>query len=128
MNIRGIDGLSLDDLQSEIDNGGRFVVYTWTLSVLIMTFRNPTDIFFVRGGESRVAKGLPYSLSTLLLGWWGIPWGPIYSLMSLGSNLTGGKDVTQEVQRSLIGAERERIAKAKARAAFKAQKAGAAEG
>jgi hypothetical protein len=39
-------------------------------------------------------------LITLGLGWWGIPWGPIYSIGSLFSNLTGGKDMTKEVLES----------------------------
>ncbi|WP_245840625.1 hypothetical protein [Ohtaekwangia koreensis] len=37
---------------------------------------------------------------TFLLGWWGIPWGPIYSIGSLVHNLNGGKDVTQEILNS----------------------------
>jgi len=31
------------------------------------------------------------SLKTLLLGWWGIPWGPIYSVQAIFSNLFGGE-------------------------------------
>jgi len=32
-----------------------------------------------------------------LFGWWGIPWGFIYTPMSIISNISGGKDVTQSV-------------------------------
>jgi hypothetical protein len=40
---------------------------------------------------------MPLTLLTILLGWWGIPWGPVYSIQSLVVNLKGGKDVTTEV-------------------------------
>jgi hypothetical protein len=40
---------------------------------------------------------MPWTLLTIVLGWWGIPWGPVYSIQSLVVNLKGGKDVTAEV-------------------------------
>jgi hypothetical protein len=42
-------------------------------------------------------KGLPFSLLSLFLGWWGIPWGPIYTVQALWVNFSGGKDVTREI-------------------------------
>jgi hypothetical protein len=53
-----------------------------------------TFIYFVRAGESRPVKGLSWSLLTLLAGWWGIPWGPIYTVLSLWVNMRGGHDLT----------------------------------
>ena len=44
--------------------------------------------------ESAVVKGLPYTLLSLVAGWWGIPWGPIFTIGALYNNLKGGKDVT----------------------------------
>ena len=38
-----------------------------------------------------------YTLISLLLGWWGIPWGPVYTIGSIFNNPTGGKDVTGDV-------------------------------
>lgn len=97
MNIRGMDGLSLDDLHREIAQGGRFVFYKYCVSAIVLTFQRPSDVYFVRGGESAVLTGLGYSALTALLGWWGIPWGPIYSVSSLVTNFRGGHDVTNEV-------------------------------
>jgi hypothetical protein len=73
------------------------VFFQYCVSILILTFRRPSDVFFVRSGENAVVKGLPYTLLTLLVGWWGIPWGPIYTIGSLVTNLGGGKDVTEEI-------------------------------
>ena len=101
MKIKGIEGMSPETLQHEIAQGGKFVLYKYCVSLLVITFRRPTDVYFVKAGESRVMKGLPWTLLTLLLGWWGIPWGPIYSIQSLYGNLQGGQDVTAQVQGSL---------------------------
>jgi len=36
-----------------------------------------------------------------VLGWWGIPWGPIWTISTIVTNLRGGRDVTNEVVRSM---------------------------
>jgi hypothetical protein len=92
--IVGIDGMSQQQLVHELQCGAKFVQYQFCFSAMIMTFKQGTNIYFVRAGESRVAKGLRWSLLTLLIGWWGIPWGPIYTVQSLWLNLNGGDDVT----------------------------------
>ena len=101
MNIKGLEGMTGDELGHELARGGKFVIFHYTISVLVMTFRRGSDIYFVRSGESAAAKGLPYTLLSLLAGWWGIPWGPIYTIGSLFTNLGGGKDVTNEVAQAL---------------------------
>ncbi|MCF6352111.1 MAG: hypothetical protein L3J06_03780 [Cyclobacteriaceae bacterium] len=67
-----------------------------------MTFRKGSDIYFVKAGESTAKHSIDFTLITLIFGWWGVPWGPIYSIGALYSNLTGGEDITQEVLSSLI--------------------------
>lgn len=97
MAIKGIEGLSVADVNVELSLGGKFVMYQYCISILIMTFRRPTDIYFVKAGESATAKGLPFVLLSLVLGWWGFPWGPIYTIGTLITNLSGGNDVTDVV-------------------------------
>ncbi len=99
--IVGADGMTATELNMELQRGGRFVVYQYCVSILIMTFRRGSDIYFIREGESAVGKGMGYTLLSLLAGWWGIPWGPIYTIGALNNNLRGGKDVTQQVVASL---------------------------
>ena len=101
MQIKNIDGLTLEDITRELQNGGRFVVYQYTISVIFMTFKNGSDIHFLRAGQSHWGQSLPYTLLTFALGWWGIPWGPIYTIGSLYQNLSGGKDVTAEVMQAV---------------------------
>ncbi len=97
MAIRGIEGMTAEQVKFEVQRGGRFVVYHYCISIVVLTFRRGTDVYFVRAGESRVKKGMPWTLLTLVAGWWGIPFGPIFSIMSLVTNFKGGKDVTRSI-------------------------------
>src|SRR5258705_8866227 len=97
MQIKGLNSMTAHDVAQEVAKGGKFVIYQYAISIVIMSFKQPSDIYFVRSTESAVAKGLPYTLLTLVAGWWGIPFGPIFSAMALFNNLKGGKDVTKEV-------------------------------
>ena len=99
--IRGIEGMKHGELDFEIQRGAKFVLFQYCISVIVITFRRASDIYFLRQGESAVGKGLPFTLLSLAAGWWGIPWGPIYTIQSVYNNSRGGKDVTQAVVNSL---------------------------
>ena len=101
--IRGIEGMKHGELDFEIQRGAKFVLFQYCISIIILTFRRPSDIYFLRPGENPVVKGLPFTLLSLAAGWWGIPWGPIYTIQSVYNNSRGGKDVTQAVVNSLRG-------------------------
>jgi hypothetical protein len=99
--IKNLDGITNQELIEEIRNGAKFVMYSYCISIIIMTFRRSSDIYFIRSGESALRPGLLYTLPTFVLGWWGFPWGPIYTIGSFITNFSGGKDVTQEVLASI---------------------------
>lgn len=96
MKILGIEGMSPDQLRFEIQRGAKLVSYQYCISIVVMTFRRSSDVYYIPFGESAVAKGLPWTLLTLVAGWWGIPWGPIFTVQSLIVNFRGGKDLTAE--------------------------------
>src|SRR5437016_412351 len=98
MNVHGIENMSMAELDAELAAGGRFVVYEYCISVIFLTIKQPTSIYFLRAGEHGFGQGLPYVLISLLLGWWGIPWGFIYTPMAIITNLSGGRDVTWDVR------------------------------
>jgi hypothetical protein len=101
--IRGIEGMRQGELDFEIQRGAKFVLFQYCISVIVLTLRRPSDIYFVRQGEHTLVKGLPFTLLSLVAGWRGIPWGPIYTIQSVYNNSRGGKDVTQAVVNSLRG-------------------------
>ena len=92
------------ELQEEIQQGGKFVMYQYCISILVITFKRFSNIYFISHEQNAAVKGLPFTLLSLILGWWGIPWGPIYTIQSIWVNLSGGKDVTQEVLASMSSA------------------------
>ena len=97
--IRGIEGMSDMEVLAEVRKGGRFVIFMYCVSVVVMTFKRSSDVYFIKAGESSLKYSLPWTLLTLLVGWWGVPWGPIYSVQCLYKNLSGGEDVTSAVTR-----------------------------
>lgn len=100
--IIGLEDIKSDgELQVELEQGGKFVIYQYCISILVITFKRSSNVYFIRHEENAILKGLPFTLLSLLLGWWGIPWGPIYTIQSLWVNLKGGRDVTQEIMPSM---------------------------
>lgn len=85
------------EVANEINRGGRFVVYQYVVSLVFITFRRNAPLEFIPAGENAATKSLPWTLITLLLGWWGIPFGFIYTPIVLRKNLRGGTDVTESV-------------------------------
>lgn len=99
MEIKGIQGLTVINIQDEINDGGKFVIYRYCISIIILSFKRSSDIYFTKSNQSRVTHGLQWSLLSILLGWWGIPWGIIYTIGALVTNFKGGKNVTAEVMK-----------------------------
>ncbi|HOV26188.1 MAG TPA: S41 family peptidase [Pseudobacteroides sp.] len=95
--IIGINNMTYEQLVNEVNRGARFKYFYTCVSVLIVTNRNISDIYFIPAGESEFNYHFKHSLITLLFGWWGIPWGIIWTISSLANNLNGGEDITQEV-------------------------------
>jgi hypothetical protein len=101
MKIKGVDGLSLQQVQEEVSRGGKFVVFSYCFSIVVMSFKRPTDIYFIRADQNAFLKSLPWTVISLLVGWWGIPWGIIYTFSSLFNNIKGGRNVSTEVLQSI---------------------------
>ncbi len=103
--IVGLEDIKSDGhLQQEIQQGGKFVIYQYCISLLVITFKRSSNIYFITHEQNALVKGIPFTLLSLVLGWWGIPWGPIYTIQSIWMNFKGGKDVTQQVLASMKSA------------------------
>lgn len=97
MKIRGVRNLSGEELAKGLAAGGRFVVYQYCISILLLSRLAPTDVYYIPAGESRTSKGLEYTVLSCVLGWWCFPWGPIHTITALATNFAGGNDVTEGV-------------------------------
>lgn len=114
MKILGIEGMTPDRLQFEIQRGAKLVCYQYCISIVVMSFRRSSDVYYIPAGQSAVGKGLPWTLLTLIAGWWGIPWGPIFSIQALVTNFRGGKDVTAALSGQLTRTPAPSVAAARA--------------
>jgi hypothetical protein len=103
--ILGTEGMSKEAIRAEVDRGARFVIYQYCISIVFMSFKRPSEIYFVRAGEGAGGKGLKFTLLSCLCGWWGIPWGPIWTVQSIWLNSRGGRDVTQQIVASATQAQ-----------------------
>jgi hypothetical protein len=84
-------------------DGGRLVFYEYCISLVFVTLRKPGRVQRLRPGEWGLVRGLPATAVSLLLGWWGVPWGLIYTPLTLWTNLTGGRPLTAEELRRWRG-------------------------
>ena len=97
MEIKGIENMTYQQLYADIEKGGKFVMFTYTISIVVMTFRIPINtIYYVKSDESTIKYGWSSLLISLFLGWWGIPFGPIYTIQSIIRAFTG-KNITDDV-------------------------------
>jgi hypothetical protein len=99
MAVRGIENMTAEQVAAEVKIGARFVVFQYCISIVVMTFKRSSDVYFIRPGEGTLSKSVPFTLCSLFLGWWGIPWGPIWTITTIVKNLSGGRDVTNLVLR-----------------------------
>jgi hypothetical protein len=85
--------------------GERLVFYEYCVSLVFITLRRPSRLYRVPADSWGLLPGLRYTLLTLLAGWWGIPWGFIYTPLVLLTNLSGGREITAEELRRWPTAE-----------------------
>ena len=103
MRIKNIEGLSADDLEKEVNGGAKFLYYPYTISLIVITFKRTSGVYLVRANKNAFVKSIPFILLSALFGWWGIPFGPKYTVESIHTNLKGGKNVTEEVMSTVAG-------------------------
>lgn len=65
MKVVGADGMTVGELNIALQLGAKFVIFEYCVSVVVMTFKRPSDIYLIRPGESAALKGLPYTLLSL---------------------------------------------------------------
>lgn len=101
MEIKNIEGLRVSQIREMVQQGGKFVVFPYTVSFILMTLKRSSDIYFIKADENTFKYSYGYVLLNIIVGWWGIPWGPIYTIGSAYHHIVGGKDLTQAVMSHL---------------------------
>ncbi len=96
-----VEVLSPAEIRDLVSRGYRFVRFERCTSFLIATIRHESRVYLTENWQDRFLRSLGYSLLSLLLGPWGVPWGVFLTARSLWTNLTGGIDATDEILASL---------------------------
>lgn len=88
----------------EITPDTKLVSYTFVISAVIITHRQSTRYYFMEAerGKALSAKVLCI-LCNLIFGWWGFPWGPIWTVKEtvcdvINSNTRSWKELLQGTQ------------------------------
>lgn len=77
----------------------RHSVFTYAMSFLLVTLRRGSAGIYCR--SCRRSEALKWGALSAILGWWGVPWGPIYTVQALGIAASGGQQ-DPEVNRALL--------------------------
>jgi hypothetical protein len=81
--------------------------YSFCTSFLVVSFKQSTGFLFEHSPNKLTANFISI-LVTFLFGWWGIPWGPVYTVQVIFRNLRGGtKTSIEALIDALEGAEQE---------------------
>ncbi len=94
---KSLRNMTADELSADIRRGGRFIRYSYAVSLVVISMKYYSKPQYIPAGSSAFWGGVPYTLMTLGTGWWGFPWGPIFTITAIVQNLSGGMDVTHEV-------------------------------
>jgi hypothetical protein len=91
--------------EQEAESDDRWVVFEYCISLIAVTLRRPSRPIHLKPAQRAWVRGLPYVMVSLLFGWWGLPWGVIYTPLAIYANLTGGLDITAQVREAGCASE-----------------------
>ena len=78
----------------------RYIVFRNVMSFLIVTLRNPVQGIYCSACARQAA--LKSTLFSSLAGWWGVPWGPVFTVVEGLRNAAGGDALEQNEDRLLL--------------------------
>jgi hypothetical protein len=92
------------ELVSLVMEGTRFITIPYAFSIIILSFRRSMgSVHQVDSVNWPISQVILAAVITTLFGWWGIPFGVIWSILSLFYLWSGGRDSTREILTSAIG-------------------------
>ena len=71
------------------DSSLRVSIFLGVLSLLVVTYKKAYA--YILCAKCRIKYSLLFNFEVFFLGWWGFPWGPVYSIEALFENMKGGE-------------------------------------
>lgn len=104
--LAGTEGMTIQQIEDDILRGGRFRVFLWNFSIVVMSFQRSSALRYYRSNQSCGAAAWGWTLLSSVIGWWGIPWGIFFTLQTIYTNCMGGKDMTGDILAAFVGQQR----------------------
>lgn len=104
--LPGTEGMTIQQVEDDVLRGGRFRVFPWNFSVIVMSFQRNSQVRYFRSSENPGLPALLWSMLSFCIGWWGIPWGIVFTVHTLWINSMGGRDITEGILTAVTGPER----------------------
>ncbi|WP_395748629.1 hypothetical protein [Prosthecobacter sp.] len=98
--------MSIQQIEEDVLRGGRFRIFRYNFSVIVLSFQRSSEVRYFRAGQGYGAHAWPWTLLSMVVGWWGFPWGIVFTIQTLFTNCMGGKDVTPELLAAVLGQQR----------------------
>jgi hypothetical protein len=89
--------MTAEEVRARVAAGARLVRFEICISAVVFTLRRQSAVYLTKSRRERFFRGLLYSLGSLLLGPWGVPWGILWTPWAVWVNLTGGIDETDAI-------------------------------
>lgn len=89
--LHNVKHLSHEQVADRLIEGATLVQFEYCISLIVITFTLQSGVYLIERNQKTGPYSWRYNLVTILLGWWGIPWGPIRSIRALRTNSNGGK-------------------------------------
>lgn len=89
--------LNLEQLQELVKTGSKFIVFQYSISLVFFTLRPLSKATFIEKETDFHKYRKRYNLISLIFGWWGLPWGPIYTISGIKFNNNSALDVTEDI-------------------------------
>lgn len=88
---------SFEQLMKEREQGSKFIFYSYLIPLPIFKpIRRISRIYYLKPKENPNKFSGRYNMATLMIGWWGLPFGPAYTFTTIKSNRTG-TDITDDI-------------------------------
>lgn len=93
---------SFEEVMLAKSQGGSFVTYQWIIPrPIFYPVRRLSKVYFIPKGMNKSKYASKFNLISLIIGWWGLPYGPFAVYNSVTLNNNGGIDVTEDVYLNL---------------------------